>query len=362
MHRSTKITKVKAWKENLDLSKPYTIAYKTIDHIENVFVYIELRDGLSGIGAGCPASFVTGETVEQAIGFLQQNLEVLLLGKDIRHFYNILQNLATIGGAVPAARAAIDIALYDLWTKWLKVPLVHFLGQRHRSLPTSITIGILSLDETLAEATEHIANGFKIIKLKVGKTLEEDIEIIARLRERVGETIKIRVDANQGYSVQDVATFVQKTSAYEVEFIEQALSPNQLPQMLQLSQAIRKNSAADEDLISPLDALQMAQHPQPYGIYNIKLMKCGGIYPALQIADMAQFAGIDLMWGCNDESIVSITAALHAAFACPHTKYLDLDGSFDLAKDVVTGGFVLKDGHLSVDENRVGLGVDFIGR
>lgn len=360
MHRSTKITKVKAWRENLQLSKPYTIAYKTISSIENVFVYIETSDGLSGVGAGCPAPFVTGETVEHAIGFLQQNLEALLLGKDIRHFYGILQSLAIPALAVPAARAAIDIALYDLWTKWLDVPLVHFLGQRHRSLPTSVTIGILSLDETLAEGAEHIANGFKIIKLKVGKTLEEDIETVARLRELVGEQVKIRVDANQGYSVEDVKSFVQQTTAYDVEFIEQALPPDQLPQMLKLPEPIRKDSAADEDLISPVDALQMAQSPQPYGIYNIKLMKCGGIYPALQIADMAKFAGIDLMWGCNDESIVSITAALHAALACPHTKYLDLDGSFDLAKYVVTGGFVLKDGCLSVDESRVGLGVDLI--
>jgi L-alanine-DL-glutamate epimerase-like enolase superfamily enzyme len=85
-------------------------------------------------------------------------------------------------------------------------------------------------------------------------------------------------------------------------------------------------------------------------------MKCGGIQGAQEIANVAHSAGIDLMWGCNDESIVSITAALHVAFAQPHTKYIDLDGSFDLAQDVVSGGFVLEDGYMWPSD-KSGLGV-----
>jgi len=85
-------------------------------------------------------------------------------------------------------------------------------------------------------------------------------------------------------------------------------------------------------------------------------MKCGGIRPGLEIADMAWHAGIDLMWGCMDESIVSIAGALHAALASKATKYLDLDGSLDLAKDLVSGGFILDNGWLSTTE-QPGLGV-----
>ena len=73
-------------------------------------------------------------------------------------------------------------------------------------------------------------------------------------------------------------------------------------------------------------------------------MKSGGLYAASQIAAIAQHSGVDLMWGCNDESIVSITAALHLAFSFPHTKYIDLDGSLDLVEDVVEGGFVIEEG------------------
>jgi L-alanine-DL-glutamate epimerase-like enolase superfamily enzyme len=113
-----------------------------------------------------------------------------------------------------------------------------------------------------------------------------------------------------------------------------------------LSPDLRALCAADEDLLTVEDAVQMAHHPQPYGIYNIKLMKCGGVDHGVKIAEVAEMAGIHLMWGCNDESVVSISAALHAALASPNTRYIDLDGSFDLARDIAQGGFVLRDGCL----------------
>ena len=94
----------------------------------------------------------------------------------------------------------------------------------------------------------------------------------------------------------------------------------------------------------PLDRRVCEQ--RPYGIFNLKLMKCGGISPAQRIAHLAEGAGIELMWGCNDESRISIAAALHVALASPATRYLDLDGSFDLARDLAAGGFVLEAGVL----------------
>src|SRR4029079_17005876 len=97
----------------------------------------------------------------------------------------------------------------------------------------------------------------------------------------------------------------------------------------------RKVLAADESLLDATNASFLSHPPRPYGIYNIKLMKCGGIKAARDIASIAKYARINLFWGCNDESIISITAALHAAYSCSNTKYLDLDGSFDLSKDLV---------------------------
>lgn len=353
------ITRVITWKENLDLTKPYEIAYRRIDHVENVFLYLELENGMAGIGAGSPAEFVTGETVTDSIDALEDYAQDLLLGQDIRHFQAFLRQSNEKMAPYPAARAAFDIALHDAFSRHLGVPLVNFLGRAHHGLPTSITIGILSLEDTLAEAREHVDYGFRIIKLKTGKSIEEDIETLTRMRETVGPDITIRIDANQGYSGRDLRRFALATEELNVEFYEQPLPPRHLEEMQALPEALRRRCAADEDLHGPGDAIRMAAPPQPYGIYNIKLMKCGGIQPAMQIARVAEQSHIELMWGCNDESIVSITAALHAALASPATRYLDLDGSFDLARDVVEGGFELRDGYL-YPGNGPGLGVQLL--
>ena len=121
---------------------------------------------------------------------------------------------------------------------------------------------------------------------------------------------------------------------------------------------LKKIIALDESIVTPGDAIKYST--QNYaGIYNIKLMKCGGISAAREIASTALAKGIDLMWGCNDESIISISAALNTALSYPNTKYLDLDGSLDLAKDIVKGGFVIKNG-IMIPVSAPGLGVTLI--
>jgi L-alanine-DL-glutamate epimerase-like enolase superfamily enzyme len=127
-----------------------------------------------------------------------------------------------------------------------------------------------------------------------------------------------------------------------------------------LPESVRKSTAADESLLNARDAIECLQSPRPFGIFNIKLMKCGGIAAGLQIAEIAHLAGMDLMWGCMDESRIGIAAALHAALASPATRYLDLDGSLDLARDLVKGGFKLVNGELTVT-GKPGLGVERIG-
>ncbi|MEO1653605.1 MAG: enolase C-terminal domain-like protein, partial [Bacteroidota bacterium] len=229
-------------------------------------------------------------------------------------------------------------------------------GRAHQALPTSITIGLKGLDEVLEEGKRRIAEGFRIIKLKIGVDPDLEIEKFVKLREQLGNDIKIRVDANQGYSVEDTQAFFEATQSLDLEFMEQPLRPNNLDGMHRLSRKIREKCAADEIMQKPKDALLLAQSPKAFGIFNIKLMKCGGLSPALEIARIAQRSNIELMWGCNDESAVSISAALHTALACPATRYLDLDGSLDLGDDFVSGGFELKDGLLHLGK-QPGLGV-----
>jgi len=351
-----KIKSIKSWTADLGNTKPYTIAFKTVDEVNNAFVEITLENGITGIGAGSPSEYVTGETFEQCAAALHENNIAFLVGRDIRelnaHTFDVWQKFPKN----PAARAALDIALYDAFTKFLDVPLVKYLGQKIYALPTSNTIGIKNVEETLKEAQEYGDRGFKVLKVKLGIDLDEDIERVTKLREKFGNKFVIRIDANQGYTAEKTITFYEKTKHLQVELIEQPLPAKEIDATKKLPDHIRQILAADESLLTPASAMTLVTPPRASGIFNIKLMKCGGISQALKIADIGAHEGIDLFWGCNDESIVSITAALHTAFACANTKYIDLDGSLDLARDVVKGGFILKDGVMTCSD-QPGLGV-----
>ncbi len=354
-----KIKSIKTWSADLGNTKPYTIAFKTIDEVLNAFVEIELENGVTGIGAGNPSEYVTGESFEQCQEALQEKNLHFLVGRDIRELNQLTFEITQRFPANPAARAAIDIALYDAFTKYVGVPLVKFLGQKIHSLPTSNTIGIKNVEETLKEAQEYGERGFTVLKVKLGKNVAEDIERIVKLREKFGNKFVIRIDANQGYDVAKTIEFYNKTKHLQVELIEQPLPAKAIDQMRTLPDEIRQILAADESFLTPHTAFELVKQPRATGIFNIKLMKCGGISQGLKIADIGSLAGVDLFWGCNDESIISITAALHLAFACANTKYIDLDGSLDLARDVVKGGFILKDGVMYCSD-KPGLGVERI--
>lgn len=353
-----KIAHASWWQRNLALTRPYTIAYRSISEVELFFVRLQDADGKVGLGSASPAQAVTGETPAACGQALAQGV-ALLEQADIRHLGRLTRLLSRELAAAPAAQAALDMALHDLFARRLGIPLTDFLGRCHDDLPTSITIGIKPAAETLAEAGEYLRRGFTHLKVKLGHDFEEDQDRLIRLRQKVGRSIRIRVDANQGYSLAQTKRFGATLRDLDIEFVEQPLPQAAVAEMRTLPDDLRALVAADESLLSPADAMALAAKPAACGIFNIKLMKCGGITPALEIGVVAAAAGLDLMWGCMDESVISISAALHAACACPATRYLDLDGSLDLAEDAASGGFILRDGRLHITD-APGLGVDLL--
>ncbi len=353
-----KITAVETWRQDVELSRPYTIATRTISAVELFFVKVASDQGAAGFGSASPAEGVTGESYDACATALAPESVAWLEGRDPRHLGALCRQLRTTMPSTPAARAALDMALHDLFARLLGVPLVDLLGRCHDVLPTSITVGIQSTELALAETEEYLGRGFRSLKVKVGLDLEEDVERLTRLRRLAGPEVTIRVDANQGYDTKQALEFHRATSDLDLELIEQPLGAAAVAEMRALPAELRRLVAADESLLSEDDALALAR-PPACGIFNIKLMKCGGVSPALTIARLAETAGIELMWGCNDESAISIAAALHAAYACPSTRYLDLDGSFDLGSDPATGGFAVEGGTLRVlDEPGLGVQLD----
>ncbi len=350
-----KIKQLSSSNEAMPLTRPYSIAFRDVSDVRMLFIEIHTDNGLVGRGCASPEEHVTGETFAACKNALDESQLDWLVGQDPRELTRLCRTLQRMH-KTPAARAAVDMALHDVLAQHLDMPLVDLLGRVHQSLPTSITIGIKDVDDTLTEAREYLHRGFSILKIKLGHSLDEDLERLARVREVMGHELIIRVDPNQGYSAVEVETFIAKTAEMNIEFLEQPMAARDIAAMRSLPADVRDRLAADETLLNEHDALKLLEPPRACGIFNIKLMKCGGIHPAQRIANLADIAGVELMWGCMDESIISISAALHVALACPATRYLDLDGSLDLASDRVRGGFNLENGRLSC-LNTPGLGL-----
>lgn len=345
-----KIVAVRSYLTSMALTKPYTIAYNTFSDVSLAFFEVELENGMVGYGSGSPAEDVVGETTAQTAANLQTEFVQNFVGKDIRQFQQIIFDTIKQFPHLPGTQAAIDIALHDAFCKFIGISVANFYGRKVKALPTSVTIGIKNVQETLLEAKDYHSLGFKILKVKTGIDVNEDIEKVIKLKEKFGNHFSIRVDANQGYNIADLKKFIAATKNEQLELIEQPMVVGTENELLNLTWEERKLLAADESLKDPQAALKLAANEKPFGIYNIKLMKCGGIYGALGISNIANNADIDLFWGCNDESIISITAALHVAYACPNTKYIDLDGSFDLAEDLVKGGFEIEEGVMKIND------------
>ena len=343
--------------ENLQLTKPYKIAWKTVDHVENLFCIIELDNGIVGYGSCNPENEVVHVSTRQTV-LAKDNLDLgLLLGRSIEDPASLIKSLSPTLDKVPTLLAAIDIAIYDAWAKYQEKSLVEALGVKCDPLPTSVTIGIMDVEATLSEAKEFLRLGFDHLKVKIGIDPDQDIERLMKLRETFGNNIKIRTDVNQGYTIDQFKKLYTACQSIDIELYEQPIRADKFEQVDQLPEAMRNAIAADESLHGEADALLIAAQKRA-GIFNIKLMKCGGIHAASRMANIANESGIDLMWGCNDESRLSIAAAMHLAYACARTRYLDLDGSLDLAFDLATGGFDIKNG-VMYPLDRPGLGIDW---
>jgi L-alanine-DL-glutamate epimerase-like enolase superfamily enzyme len=289
---------------------------------------------------------VVGENPTDTLRHLQSGFLDSFIGRDIRHFNQLIDEATIHFNHLPGSLAAVDLALHDVFGKFLGIPVLEFYGQKIKPVPTSVTIGIKDIAGTLADAREYLGMGFQILKIKTGVNIEQDLERMLRLREMVGPAIQLRVDANQGYDLSNLKRFLAGAETADIELIEQPLPATADEDLLQLTDHQRAILVADESLLDASAAFNLAHTPKRYGVYNIKLMKCGGIRAAKEIALLAQQGSIELFWGCNDESRLSITAALHVALSCPNTRYLDLDGSLELSNDIITGGFRIENGCL----------------
>ncbi len=340
--------------KTLNLREPYSITYETVERVDNVFMHITTREGYTGWGCAAPVKSITGESAEDVLDCFAGTIEPLIKGEDIFRYAYIMENLRKELHDMPSALAMVDMALHDILSQKAGVPLYKLLGSYHLSMPTSITIGIMPLGAALDCARKHVKRGFKILKIKGGNNVSEDIEKINRIRETVGRQIRIRFDANQGYSVEDSMKFVKGTSRAGIELFEQPTPKSQLKLLAQVTSKVPVPVMADESLLSLKDVFHLSKD-HCIDLINIKLMKTGGILEGMHINSVAKAAGIYAMVGCMDESALAIAAGLHFALSRPNVKYADLDGHLDIVNDPFEGMLNIEDGILIPPES-TGLG------
>ncbi len=351
-----KITGIEAWKVEMGLTEPYAIAYETISTAGNVFLRVETNEGISGFGCAAPDLQVTGETPESVLDACQTAIPDVLNGSDPLRIALHMHRLKELLRNQPSARAMVDMALYDILGKKAGLPVYMLLGGFRKHIKTTVTIGILSVEETVERAKDLVGRGFRALKIKGGKDVSEDILRVLKVREAVGKKIELRFDANQGYSVDQSLEFFQATRPAKLELLEQPTPKGQPDLLGMVTRRVPIPIMADESLMNLRDAFRLARRSL-VDMVNIKLMKVGGISEALQVNGVASAAGLEVMVGCMDESGLAIAAGLHFALARPNVMYADLDGHLDLINDPAADAVILKNGILYPTQ-KPGLGFD----
>lgn len=344
------------WPVEMRLLEPYRIAYETVTRTTNVFLRITTDEGIVGFGCAAPDLHVTGESPVSTLQVLRELVEPTAVGVDPLRSALLLETLRTALKGHPAAKAAFDMALYDVLGKKAGVPVYKLLGGYRTSMKTSVTIGILPERDTVHRAIDWTRRGFQSLKLKGGVDVEADISRTMRVREAIDENVELRFDANQGYTVDEAIRFVDQTRGARVALLEQPTPKTEPALLAHVSRQVHLPVMADESLMTLQDAFQLAKH-RLADMVNVKLMKVGGIAEALQINAVARAAGLEVMVGCMDESALAIAAGLHFALARPNVAYADLDGHLALRDDPAANAVHIENGVLYPRDD-AGFGVD----
>jgi L-alanine-DL-glutamate epimerase-like enolase superfamily enzyme len=329
----------------------FRIATGSSDVEENVMVKVVSGDDF-GVGNANPTD-VTHETLQSVESFLSR-VPKKIVGTDENDIDKIHQRLDSIAPDNTAAKAAIDIAFFDLLSKRDKKPLYEFLGGSRDRMITDMTIGIESKETTVQKALKHTRSGFKALKIKVGLELHEDIKRVTAVRDAIGPSIELRIDANQGYTVEQAIMFCEAMESLEVVVVEQPVKAEDLDGLRKVAEASDIWIMADECVKSVMDARKVARACAA-DMINIKLMKSAGINDAVMINRMANAANMPTMVGCMGEIQVSIAAGLHFALSSENVRYADLDSHFNIIDDP-SSGIEFEDGYLIAPKG-YGLGV-----
>ncbi|OCA88966.1 mandelate racemase/muconate lactonizing enzyme family protein [Pseudobacillus wudalianchiensis] len=330
-----KIVKAELFGIHLPLKSPFIISYATFDSMPSVILKLETDTGLIGWGEAVPDEHVTGENFYSCIEVLRHILLPAVLGEhpfQIEHLHHKMNQAIT---ANPAAKAAIDIACYDVMGKAAGLPVYDLIGGKSHTELTYPKVLSIEEPEVMAEkAQAAIQNGFHSLKLKVGLDTQMDVKRIQAVREAVGFDIPIRVDVNQGWHTYTAAIqALKQLEPLQLAWVEQPIRMGDIDGLAQIKQHCTIPLMADESIQNGEQLMEMIKKEAVDKI-NIKLMKSGGIFPAIHIAKAAEYAGIDCQIGSMVESSIGSAAGYHTAISRKNITSTELTGPLLFSKDI----------------------------
>lgn len=325
---------------DLKLTIPFRISRGVQAISPNVIVQINFNE-YTGYGEASPSEHY-GESVETVLACI--TMFAGNLGDDPFLIEDIMVRLDEIIRLHPSAKAAVDMALYDIVGKMLGVPLYKLLGLNPKRTPhTSFTIGIDTPSNMAKKAL--VARDYPILKVKVGT--KNDLAIIKAIRD-VSPAI-MRVDANTGWTPKEAIKMINALAPYNIEFVEQPVPAHDLAGLKLIRENVPIPIIADESCVTVEDIPRLAGCVD--GV-NLKLMKSNGITTVLKMIHVARAHNLRVMLGCMIESSLAITAAAHLT---PLVDYADLDGNLLIDNDPYEGVKVVN-GKLELPDTP-GLGV-----
>jgi L-alanine-DL-glutamate epimerase-like enolase superfamily enzyme len=324
------------------------------------FVVVRIRtdDGLIGNAEGVGRAGFFGQPVESVKFAIDKYLSPRIIGLDPFDLERILSTMDMTIVGNSCAKAGIEIALYDLMGKALKMPVYQLTGGRYRDkILVGIEVGIASPDEMAKKAIEYVEKGIRVLKVKVGVEPSEDIERIRAVRDAVGSDITLRTDVNEGWTSLQAIKTVKKLERYDLELVEQPAPRWDVQGLARVRKAASMPIEADESVYSPTDALNLIVN-EAVDMMNIKVTKAGGLYNAKKIAAIAEAAGVPCLVGTEFNLGLGVAAKLHLAASTKNISHAcEFTECYIMSDSLLVTPLEIKDGCLDVPE-KAGLGVE----
>ena len=353
-----KITDIRFGMLRVPLKTPFKTALRTVDTVEDIVVAIHTDTGHVGYGEAPATAVITGDTHGSIVEAIRHYISPRLIGADVADLNRITRLVQGAMEKNSSAKAAVEIAVYDLFGQLYDAPLYRLLGGGDPVITTDITISVDYIDKMVADSIAAVDRGFESLKIKVGKDIGVDIERVKAIYAAVEGRALLRLDANQGWTAKQAVYALQtlEDAGVRLELVEQPVKAQDLEGLKYVTDRVHTPIMADESVFGPVEVIDLIRM-RAADIINIKLMKTGGLSKAIQIADIAAMYGVECMIGCMIETSISVAAAVHLAVAKSNviTK-VDLDGPSLCAFNPVDGGVIFNESEITVTD-APGLGI-----